>query len=100
LLIYLEILISLSEEKQLEMLDATFRFIAVKELRSIPIGILKRLKTIPTRYLKALTSKKISFVIEVIMSKLSKYLENNYLFVGITVSYSKEYMAIRHLIVS
>ena len=54
-----------SEQKLLEMLSATFRFITVKDLKSIPIGVIKKLPMIPEKYLKALSSKKLQNVIEV-----------------------------------
>jgi hypothetical protein len=53
------------EPKLLEMLSATFRFITVKDLKSIPIGVIKRLRTVPERYLKVLSSKKFHGIIEV-----------------------------------
>lgn len=49
-----DVLQNASQTKLLEMLSATFRFITVKDLKSIPIGVIKRLQKVPEKYLKAL----------------------------------------------
>lgn len=60
-----------SQQKLLEMLSATFRFITVKDLKSIPIGVIKRLQNIPERYLKVLSSKKFHGIVEVCFNSVA-----------------------------
>lgn len=46
-------LLTLGEEKLINMLSATIRYLRVAELKSLPIGILKRLShNVPLRYLQ------------------------------------------------
>jgi hypothetical protein len=61
----LELLQNLSEEMLLQLLSATFRFITVRDLKSTPLSVIKRLRQIPEKYLKALASKKLQGILEV-----------------------------------
>jgi hypothetical protein len=61
----LELLQNLPEEMLLKILSATFPFITVKDLKSTPLNVIKRLRQIPERYLRALASKKLQGILEV-----------------------------------
>ncbi len=47
------------------MLSETFPFLGVKELKCIPIFLIKKVKVIPESYLRQLSKKKISHILEV-----------------------------------
>lgn len=64
-MILLELLQTLSEEMLLKVLSATFRFITVKDLKSTPLSVIRRLRHIPEKYLKAMAGKKLQGILEV-----------------------------------
>jgi hypothetical protein len=58
----------------LQLLSATFRFITVRDLKSTPLSVIKRLRQIPEKYLKALASKKLQGILEVRLFQFSSLL--------------------------
>ena len=70
-------LILLSNEKLIEMLSVTIRYLGVHELKSLPMSILKKLSpNIPLEYLHFIAKKcKPSFILDEIPSEVRGYLQ-------------------------
>lgn len=65
-------ILSASESSLLELLQETFPYIMVPELKSIPVSIIKKLAKVPVKYLKSLANEKFRSSLNV-SALLTKY---------------------------